>query len=138
MSKRKAPQSSGRAAAPPIGKRFRPGESGNPGGRPKTDPEFIEACRARTPKALGVLDEAMDNFALSPASAVKAAEVMLNRGWGTAPATIKLDVKGEVSTAIEVRAVPVDPERLRRIAGVLRKAGVLEALQAEVPKVEET
>lgn len=51
---------------------------------------------------------------------------------------IEMDATVKTEASETVAVIAVDPERLRRIAGVLRKAGVLEALQAEVPKAEET
>lgn len=114
--------------APPTNA-FPKGHPGGPG-RPKDDPEFIAACRDKTPKALATLERAMDSFDEHPAPAVKAAEVLLNRGWGTAPATIKLDVKADVTqqTTHSVALPKPEPKRLQRIASVLQKAGVLDAL----------
>lgn len=128
-SKRKENGVRGSRSAPPTNA-FPVGGPGGPG-RPKDDPEFVAACRDRTMKALATLDKAMDNFEVAPAVAVKAAEVLLNRGWGTAPTTIKLDatVKGEVTETVKL--APIDPARLARIAGVLQQAGVLAALEAK-------
>lgn len=88
--------------APPTNA-FPIGGPGGPG-RPKDDPELIEAFRARTPQALATLDKVMSDYAANtltakgdplvpPAAAVRAAEVTLNRGWGAAPQTINLDAK---------------------------------------------
>jgi hypothetical protein len=33
------------AIKPPVGRRFQPGQSGNPGGRPKVDMDFRDRCR---------------------------------------------------------------------------------------------
>jgi len=128
----------GDSKAPPTNAWVK-GQSGNPEGRPKSDPELVEAFRGRTMKALATLDKVMDDFAIDAqnekgdplipaAAAVKAAEVVLNRGWGTAPTTVKLDatldatVKGEVVHDVKPLA---DPQRLARILQVARQAGVL-------------
>lgn len=128
----------GDSKAPPTNAWVK-GQSGNPEGRPKSDPELVEAFRGRTMKALATLDKVMDDFAIDAqnekgdplipaAAAVKAAEVVLNRGWGTAPTTVKLDatldatVKGEVVHDVKPLA---DPLRLARILQVARQAGVL-------------
>lgn len=56
--------------------RFQPGQSGNPGGRPKGYAEFRELCRDRSPKALETLEAALD------AGDVAAARVILEYAWG--------------------------------------------------------
>jgi hypothetical protein len=115
----------GSRKAPPTNA-IQPGQVLNPGGRPKDDPEFIEACREKTLKALATLERAMDGVENNPGPAVKAAEVILNRGWGSAPQTIKLDanVKAEVSHDVKAELVQ-SVDRMRTIALVLQKAGAL-------------
>lgn len=126
----------GDSKAPPTNA-WPKGKSGNPNGRPKDDPELVEAFRARTPKALATLDKVMDDFAnnaitekgderVPAAAAVKASEVVLNRGWGTAPTTVKLDATLDAKVTGEVKQVlEVDPQRLARVAAVLQRAGAL-------------
>lgn len=128
----------GDSKAPPTNA-WKPGQSGNPDGRPKTDPELVEAFRARTPRALATLDKAMADYAsnattekgdplVPAAAAVKAAEVVLNRGWGTAPSTIKLDVDAKVKSEVTHDVKPIaDPQRIARIVQVLQQAGALSA-----------
>lgn len=146
MAKRKrkpAANSGGTAAKPPIGRRFQPGQSGNPEGRPKTDPELVEAFRARTPQALAVLDKVIGDYlegsyvddeghaheAPKASDAVKASEVTLNRAWGTAPATVKLEaaVKAEVKHGVAAEPIAIDPERAKRIVTLLVRSGVFVA-----------
>jgi hypothetical protein len=135
-TKRKAIGSRGSLHAPPTNA-FQPGNPGGPG-RPKDDPELIEAFRARTPQALATLDKVMADFAankLTPKgdplvpsqAAVKAAEVTLNRGWGSAPQTIKLDANVTADVKHDIKAEVVQsPERMRTIIAVLKRAGQLE------------
>ena len=60
----------------------RPFEKGNhQGGRPKIPDELKEAFKALAPKALEVLQEIMIQGDKN-ADRVKAAEVILDRGWG--------------------------------------------------------
>lgn len=107
--------------------------SPNPSGRPPNNPELVEAFRARTPRALEVLEQVMADYMnreLTPkgdmmvpaAAAVKAAEVVVNRGYGTAPATVEL--KGELKETVTVRT-PLTGDGLIRVAKVLQAAGVL-------------
>jgi hypothetical protein len=61
---------------------FQPGQSGNPGGRVGVDPKVREAARAFTDEAIAVLGAALKSD--DPRVAMKAAEVLLDRGWGKA------------------------------------------------------
>lgn len=75
----------------PNAVKWKPGQSGNPGGRPKG---IAALARAHTDKALEVLVEGMDND--DPRVRVTAAKEVLDRGWGkpltmTADVTKKLD-----------------------------------------------
>ncbi len=57
----------------------------NPTGRPKTPPDLVEAFRELTPRSVAVLDKAMADYLEGTgdaATAIRAAEVSLNRGWG--------------------------------------------------------
>lgn len=62
--------------------RFEPGQSGNPGGRPKVDQLFVAACRAHTKQALVALVEALEH----PRAAYRltAAKLLLGYAWGHA------------------------------------------------------
>lgn len=151
MKQRRAKKTGTRGSpnAPPTNA-WPKGVSGNPAGRPKSDPELVEAFRGLTPKALATLERVMDDYAATvcgpkgdplvpAAAAVKAAEVALNRGWGTAPETVKLEATLAATVEGEVRqpvTVEVDPQRLARIAAVLQRAGVLPALGADVRTVD--
>lgn len=112
--------------------------SPNPSGRPKSDAELVEACRARTPTALAVLDRAMRKYLDgegSHSAATRAAEAVLDRGWGSAPAVVRLE--GEATVQVQHTAkVELGPERLQRVAMLLDRVGVLEALRGEVRKLE--
>src|SRR6185312_16620691 len=75
----------------PNAKKFQPGVSGNPGGRPKG---IAAKAREHTDKALDVLVEGMADE--DPRVRVAAAKEVLDRGWGkplamTADVTKRLD-----------------------------------------------
>ena len=59
---------------------FQPGQSGNPGGRVGVDPKVREAARQYTEQAMAVLGQALNHE--DARIAIKAAEVLLDRGWG--------------------------------------------------------
>jgi hypothetical protein len=56
-----------------IGKPFKKGQSGNPGGRPKIVAEVKELARAHTGKAIETLVSIMSNPKAAPAARVSAA-----------------------------------------------------------------
>ena len=70
----------------PNAKKFQPGVSGNPGGRPKG---IAAKAREHTDKALEVLAEGMADT--DPRVRVAAAKEILDRGWGK-PLTMTADV----------------------------------------------
>lgn len=68
------------------GKPFQPGQSGNPGGRPKENDEVRALARAHTKTAIERLAFWMtsDNAKAS----VSASQALLDRGWGKAPQAV--------------------------------------------------
>lgn len=64
-----------------IGKPFKKGQSGNPGGRPK-DSELRDLCRAETKANIKALIEIRNNKRAAPAARVAAVNAMFDRGWG--------------------------------------------------------
>ena len=79
---------------------FKPGESGNPSGRPKMPPELIQAFRDRTQDALNTLVEIMNDKEGRGSERVKAAEVIIDRAWGKA--IQQAELTGEDGGAIEI------------------------------------
>lgn len=59
--------------------RFRPGQSGNPNGRPKVAEEFRAACRERTPEVLAAWS---DEVATRGENWMKAAELLMAYAHG--------------------------------------------------------
>jgi hypothetical protein len=91
---------------PEVGKAtaFKKGQSGNPGGRPKTIKEVQELAREQTVPSIKAL---ADNLT-DPSGAIRnaAAEALLNRGWGKAPQVITGEGgEGPVRAQITVRFV---------------------------------
>jgi hypothetical protein len=85
---------------------FKPGVSGNPGGRPKR-PKTIEAkrivadvkatAREMTPEALSTLRTVMNDPKAPPSARVGAATAVLDRGWGRPTQSIE----GQVTLSFE-------------------------------------
>jgi hypothetical protein len=92
--KRKAPKTA-----------FKPGKSGNPGGRkPKTEEErTLEAmCREKTPDALKVILGLMAKSKMDRAK-LAAAQYIIDRGWGKAKESIELSGKVSLSIAEQIK-----------------------------------
>lgn len=64
---------------------WKPGQSGNPGGRPKIPQDVKEMARGLSPKAIETLGEIMQDKGAPPAARVSAASTILDRGYGKAP-----------------------------------------------------
>jgi len=62
--------------------KFKKGQSGNPGGRPKENLQLKELAREKTIEALETLSEVMGDKAAPPAARVSAACAILDRGYG--------------------------------------------------------
>jgi hypothetical protein len=68
-----------------IGKPFKKGQSGNPGGRPKVVAEVKELAREHTAEAIHTLVSIMSHPKAAPAARVSAANALLDRGYGKPP-----------------------------------------------------
>ena len=93
---------------------FQPGQSGNPGGRPKALKEVQALAREHTEAAILVLVGIMSDPMLmlkAPAACVAAAEAVLSRGWGKAAQP----VTGEGGEG------PVNVELTEHLQGVLKR-----------------
>lgn len=72
---------------------FQPGQSGNPGGRPKVLADVQEAARARTAEAIDVLASIAIDPGAPPAARVSAANALLDRAWGKPQQTVQAKVE---------------------------------------------
>jgi hypothetical protein len=66
----------------PSPKAFKPGQSGNPRGRPKIIEDIVTAAREQTPLAMATLIRIASDRDAPPAAQVAAAQALLDRGWG--------------------------------------------------------
>lgn len=73
---------------------FQPGQSGNPGGRPKASARLRDAAREHTEAAISVLVSIMSNEDAAAAARVAAASAVLDRGYGKPTQPIDGDGEG--------------------------------------------
>ena len=64
------------------GRPFKPGQSGNPGGRPRVLRDVQELAREKSPEAIETLSNIMHDTKAPRAARVAAANPLLDRGYG--------------------------------------------------------
>jgi hypothetical protein len=79
-----------------VSSRFQPGISGNPGGRPKEVGHVRELAREHTEEAIRTLAAIMQDGKEPAAARVRAAECLLDRGWGRAEMTANVKLPRNV------------------------------------------
>lgn len=107
--------------------RYMPGQSGNPGGRPKiTDEQRVAAVTAReyTMSAINALVQIMENPKASASARVSAACAVLDRGWGRAQQTVEIGNKDK--QPFEVASLNMTPEMATQY--------YLERVRGQIPK----
>ena len=88
---------------------FQPGQSGNPGGRPKGEAKVRAAAREHTETAIGVLVAAMADP--DARVRIKAAEVLLDRGYGKPTQPIGGDDEADPIKVLQrIERVVIDPK----------------------------
>ena len=91
--------------------RFKPGQTGNPGGRPKVDHRVVDLAREHTELAVKTLAEICGNSKAAPSSRVAAACALLDRGWGRPRQSVELSGPEGLDFSIAVNwGGPASPE----------------------------
>ncbi len=91
----------------PVGRPFKKGQSGNPGGRPKAIAEVRALAREQTDKAVKTLISIMDNSKAADAARAAAANSLLDRGWGRPAQVVSGDPENPHKLIVEI----IDPTR---------------------------
>jgi hypothetical protein len=111
-----------RRRSPPEHTRFRPGQSGNPGGRPKKERAAVELAQSHAEKAIATLAECLTAEDAPWPSKISAASEILDRGFGRAPASLDVNHKLGISEEFE--------QFIRQLTG--RPSKVIEAQVEEI------
>src|SRR5438045_2981386 len=109
---------------------LRKAQSGNPGGRPRIVDSVREAAPARTAEAIPPLVALMRRYEKVPTVAERAAEALLDRGWG------RPDVSANIKIERNVRALSTD-ELLADIVSLREALGGLRGAAGEAPGAKE-
>ena len=92
---------------------WKPGQSGNPKGRPRTPHDLPAMCREHTPEAVAKLVEIMRSD--DHGKALNAVQQLLDRGWGRPITPIVDETEGTSLTLLHLIAA-------RRVAETLQAA----------------
>lgn len=96
------------------------GQSANPGGRPKRLAEVEELARSHTTTAINALAAIVKNPKQHASARVKAAEVLLDRGYGKPRQDMRIqqvdEFDGVTDEALREQVVAVLTERDRKVA----------------------
>lgn len=99
VSENRTPETKRQRKAPRTA--FKPGQSGNPGGRPKALKDVQDLARKYTRRAVRALAETLRNTPDDKAR-IAAAEALLNRAWGKPQQSVELGGPGGDKLVIEV------------------------------------
>jgi Family of unknown function (DUF5681) len=95
---------------------FKKGQSGNPSGRPKINADVIALARQHTEVAMATLIEICKSKKATPGARVSAAEALLDRGYGKAPATLTVTTNDAQVLTREELVLIAAAGRMRAIA----------------------
>lgn len=103
---------------------YRKGQSGNPSGRPRVPREVVEACRCYSPRAVECLQEIVERFfardyTVRAGDARGAAEALLDRAWGKAPETVRLEA-ADADDTLALNPSTLDLDALAHLAALVR------------------
>lgn len=113
--------------------RWKKGVSGNPGGRPTGYAEVVKLARSYTKAVMSrlyLIAMRRDN-----AAGVRAAEIILERGWGKAP--VATDPAGDAAKAMTLEDSAREIEKANEAVDMARRDGVL-AGKPKMPVPEST
>jgi len=114
--KQQAKKPSANNAKTTVGKPFKPGQSGNPSGRPKIPQEFKDLAKEHSISALKKVIFIMESGISDHKDQLRAAEIIMDRAWGKA--TQGMELSGPEGAPIEIATAA---ERQARINELIAK-----------------
>jgi hypothetical protein len=96
-------------------KPFAPGQSGNPGGRPRIPDDVKALARSHTREAIAVAAEIMRNPEETGTARMSAVNTILDRAWGKPSQHITVDPVGDLTDAELGAELAAAVEQLRRL-----------------------
>ena len=94
---------------------FKPGQSGNPSGKPKSLQGVIELARTYTPDAINRLATIVSDDEAPPAAQVAASIALLERGWGKPVQPIDADINMRATYVVRAPSAVESAEQWLRL-----------------------
>jgi len=105
---------------------FKPGQSGNPGGRSPIIRELREMARAHTSDALQTLVEVMKSPKTTAPARVAAACALLDRGYGRPESSVSATIQTQVAARLDYSVFTTDElALLDKLTPLLGRPGFL-------------
>lgn len=106
---------------PPPG--WQPGQSGNPGGKSKTEAQIATVARSHAPEMVGILMEIARSKKQSGAARVMAVQELFNRAFGKAPARVLVETDVSAMSNAHLQSYLCDQlaEAVRTIEGAAER-----------------
>ena len=96
---------------------FKPGMSGNPTGRPKSNDVIVALAQACTEEAIETLAAIMRDESKPTAARVSAATALLDRGYGKPSQNLTLSADAETPLITQIRMVIVSTPEMKKVTG---------------------
>ena len=102
----------------PRGRPFKPGQSGNPSGRPRLPDDLREMTRSACPDAIRYLVSVMSDDGEKTAYRLDAAKTLLDRGYGKAMQMqdISFGVQNVVDVQAQIRRLLLKEDKITHVA----------------------
>ena len=86
---------------PPKHTQFKPGQSGNPKGRPKKDKQLADKIQEKTDQLVNQLFQLATSEETQDSVKIQAINTLLDRGFGKAPQTLDVNQRHSLSDELE-------------------------------------
>jgi hypothetical protein len=122
---------------PANGKKFPPGVSGNKRGRPKRDLDLAAEARRHAHKAINALVQIVEDEKQPSPARISAANSLLDRGFGSAPKAIDVNVSHSFSQELGAFLRRLHQQETGQVVESPGKTSLIEAGAVEAEIIEE-